>query len=57
MVFLEPGVNATRMEDMFTFQPSDIVLVPENFDAYCTILMSVWAGKSLSLTWNLPDFS
>ncbi|CAI6049414.1 unnamed protein product [Clonostachys chloroleuca] len=40
MAFLEPGVDATRMEDMFTFQPSDIVLVSENIDTYCTMLMS-----------------
>lgn len=46
MVVLEPRVDATRVEDMFTFQSSDVVLVHENFDAYCTILMSVFVDKN-----------
>lgn len=59
MVVLEPRVDATRVEDMFTFQSSDIVLVHENFDAYCTILMSVFVEKKALIisTLNLPDFS
>ena len=41
MVLLEPRVDATHMEDMVTFQSSDIIVVHEHFDAYGTILMSV----------------